>query len=71
MAKEATLKMEGQVVEVLPNATFRVTLDAGSTILGLISGKMRQNDIRVLLGDKVEIELSPYDLTKGRIIRRR
>jgi translation initiation factor IF-1 len=71
MAKEATLKMEGQVVEVLPNATFRVTLDAGNTILGLISGKMRQNDIRVLLGDKVEIELSPYDLTKGRIIRRR
>lgn len=71
MAKEATLKMEGQVIEVLPNATFRVSLEAGNTILGLISGKMRQNDIRVLLGDKVEIELSPYDLTKGRIIRRR
>lgn len=71
MAKEETLKMDGQVVEVLPNATFRVTLEAGNTILGLISGKMRQHDIRVLLGDRVEVEISPYDLSKGRIIRRR
>lgn len=70
MTKEATLKMEGQVIEVLPNATFRVTLESGNIILGLISGKMRKNDIRVLLGDKVHMELSPYDLTKGRIIRR-
>ena len=71
MAKEETLKVEGQVIEVLPNATFRVSLEAGNTILGLISGKMRKNDIRVLLGDRVEIELSPYDLSKGRIVRRR
>ena len=71
MAKEETLKVEGQVIEVLPNATFRMSLEAENTILGLISGKMRKNDIRVLLGDRVEIELSPYDLSKGRIVRRR
>lgn len=71
MAKEETLKVDGQVIEVLPNATFKVALEAGNTVLGLISGKMRQHDIRVLLGDTVEIELSPYDVTKGRIIRRR
>lgn len=71
MAKEETIKVEGQVIDVLPNATFRVSLEAGNNILGHISGKMRQNDIKILLGDKVEVELSPYDLTKGRIVRRR
>ena len=72
MPKEEMMKVEGQVVDVLPNATFRVALvEMGATILGQISGKMRQNDIRVLLGDMVEMELSPYDLTKGRIVRRR
>ena len=55
----------------LPNATFKVKLESGSNVLGHISGRMRQNDIRILLGDMVEIEMSPYDLTKGRIVRRR
>jgi translation initiation factor IF-1 len=71
MAKEEGIKMDGTVVEVLPNATFRVTLSAGQTVLGYISGKMRQHDIKVLLGDNVEIEFSPYDLNRGRITRRR
>jgi len=70
MAKEAAIKVEGEVVDVLPNATFRIQLD-NSQILGHISGKMRQNDIKILLGDEVEVELSPYDLTKGRIVRRK
>jgi len=60
------------VLEVLPNATFRVKLnDADSVVLGVISGKMRQHNIKVMLGDRVEIEFSPYDLTRGRITRRR
>lgn len=64
--------MEGQIVEILPNATFRVKLDENETpVLGVISGKMRQHNIKVLLGDRVEIELSVYDLTRGRITRRR
>lgn len=71
MAKEDTIKVEGEVVDVLPNATFRVNLESGSLILGYISGKMRQNDIKILLGDTVEVEMSPYDLSKGRIVRRR
>jgi translation initiation factor IF-1 len=71
MAKEEGIKMDGTVVEVLPNATFRITLSAGQTVLGYISGKMRQHDIKVLLGDNVEIEFSPYDLNRGRITRRR
>lgn len=70
MAKEETIKVEGEVVDVLPNATFKVKVGQG-TILGYISGKMRQNDIKILLGDTVEVDLSPYDLTKGRIVRRR
>jgi len=70
MAKEGGIKLEGEVVDVLPNATFKVKLNTGTTILGYISGKMRQNEIRILDGDKVEVEVSPYDLTKGRIIRR-
>ena len=71
MAKEEGLKMDGKVIDVLPNAMFRVTLDAGQTVIGYISGRMRQNDIKILLGDTVEIEFSPYDLSKGRITRRR
>lgn len=71
MAKEDVLKIDGQVIEVLPNAMFRVKIETGSLILGHISGKMRQHDIKILLGDSVELEVSPYDLTKGRIVRRK
>lgn len=71
MAKEEGIRVEGEVVDVLPNATFRVTLSTGNKILGYISGKMRQHDIKILLGDKVEVEMSPYDLSKGRIVRRK
>lgn len=71
MAKEETIKFEGEVTDVLPNATFKVKLETGNQVLGYISGKMRQNDIKILLGDTVEIEMSPYDLSKGRITRRR
>lgn len=71
MAKEDVIKLEGQVIDVLPNAMFRVKLETGNKVLGHISGRMRQNDIKILLGDKVEIEMSPYDLTRGRIVRRK
>ena len=71
MAKEEGLKMDGKVIDVLPNAMFRVEMGAGQTVIGYISGRMRQHDIKILLGDTVEIEFSPYDLTKGRITRRR
>lgn len=71
MAKEDVIKLEGEVIDVLPNARFKIKLDAGNTVLGHISGRMRQNDIKILLGDTVEIEMSPYDLSKGRIVRRR
>ena len=70
MAKEDMISLEGKVEEVLPNAMFRVKLDQGATILGHISGKMRQNKIQILLGDNVRVEMSPYDLTKGRIVYR-
>lgn len=70
MAKEETIRVMGEVVEVLPNTMFRVKLEGGQIVLGLISGKMRKFDIRILLGDKIEMEFSPYDLTKGRIVRR-
>lgn len=70
MAKQEGVKVDGEVVDVLPNATFKVKLNTGTVILGYISGKMRQNEIRILDGDRVELELSPYDLTKGRITRR-
>ena len=62
--------MEGEIIETLPNATFRVKLENGFIILGHVSGKMRQNFIRILTGDKVTVEVSPYDLTKGRIVFR-
>lgn len=71
MAKEGTIKIEGEVVDVLPNATFRVKLETGTVVLSYVSGKMRQHEIRILLGDKVDVEMSPYDLTKGRITRRK
>ncbi len=71
MAKEEGLKMDGKVIEVLPNTMFRVTLDNGATVMGYLSGKMRQHTIKILLGDTVEVEFSPYDLSKGRITRRR
>lgn len=71
MAKEEGLKMDGVVTEVLPNAMFRVKMPGENIVMGYISGKMRQHDIKILLGDIVEIEFSPYDLSKGRITRRR
>ena len=72
MAKEDIISMEGRVEEVLPATMFRVKLDNINTlVLGHLSGRMRKNNIKVLLGDRVEMEFSPYDLTKGRIVRRR
>jgi translation initiation factor IF-1 len=70
MAKTDVIEAEGTVTECLRDAKFRVELDNGSTILAHISGKMRKNFIRILLGDRVIVELSPYDLLKGRIIYR-
>ena len=67
MAKEDVLEMEGTVIEALPNAMFQIELSNGHQILGHISGKLRMNFIRILPGDKVKVELSPYDLTRGRI----
>ncbi|MBL8031011.1 MAG: translation initiation factor IF-1 [Candidatus Doudnabacteria bacterium] len=64
------IELEGKIVESLPNALFRVQLEAGQTVLGHLAGKMRVNMIRVLPGDRVIIEMTPYDLNKGRIIRR-
>ena len=70
MAKQASIQLDGTVVESLGNAMFRVELENGHVVLAHISGKLRQNFIRILPGDKVTLELSPYDLTKGRIIWR-
>ncbi|MDK2847620.1 MAG: translation initiation factor [Desulfuromonadales bacterium] len=70
MAKEEAIEVEGKVIEPLPNAMFRVKLDNGHTILAHISGKMRKFYIRILPGDRVTVELSPYDLTRGRITYR-
>ena len=70
MAKEETLQMEGEVLERLPNATFKVRLENGHEVLGIISGKMRMNYIRISPGDKVIVEMTPYDLSKGRIVFR-
>ncbi|SMF07576.1 translation initiation factor IF-1 [Desulfovibrio gilichinskyi] len=67
MAKEEAIEVEGVVQEALPNAMFRVELENGHIILGHISGKLRKFYIRILPGDKVKVELSPYDLTRGRI----
>lgn len=70
MAKEELMQFEGKVIEVLPNTMFKVELENGHVILAHTSGKMRKNRIRVLLGDKVTVEMTPYDLTKGRITHR-
>jgi translation initiation factor IF-1 len=70
MAKEDVIVMTGNVTELLPNAMFRVVLDNDHEILAHTSGKMRKNRIRVLAGDKVTVEMTPYDLTKGRIVFR-
>jgi translation initiation factor IF-1 len=70
MAKEELIETEGKVVEALPNAMFRVELENGHIVLAHVSGKMRMNFIRILPGDKVKLELSPYDLSRGRITYR-
>lgn len=70
MAKEESIVVEGKVIEPLPNAMFRVELENGHRVLAHISGKMRMHFIKILPGDKVTVELSPYDLTRGRITYR-
>jgi translation initiation factor IF-1 len=70
MSKEDQIEMLGTVVESLPNTLFRVELENGHVVMAHISGRMRKNYIRILTGDKVKVELTPYDLTKGRIIFR-
>lgn len=70
MAKEELIEFDGVVLELLPNAMFRVKLDNDHEILAHTSGRMRKNRIRVLVGDKVTVEMTPYDLTKGRVILR-
>jgi translation initiation factor IF-1 len=70
MAKEEAIEVEGKVIEPLPNAMFRVELENGHRVLAHISGKMRMHFIKILPGDRVTVELSPYDLTRGRIIYR-
>ena len=70
MAKEDRIEMQGEVLENLPNATFRVKLENGHVVLGYISGKMRMLYIRILPGDKVTVEMTPYDLSRARIIFR-
>jgi translation initiation factor IF-1 len=72
MAKEETINMEGVVEEIMPAAMFRVKLDQiENVVIGYLSGRMRTNNIKVLLGDRVEMEFSPYDLSRGRITRRK
>jgi translation initiation factor IF-1 len=72
VAKEETISMEGVVEEIMPAAMFRIKLDINnSVVLGYLSGRMRTNNIKVLLGDRVEMEFSPYDLSRGRITRRK
>ena len=70
MAKEEQIRMSGKIDEVLPNAMFRVKLENEHTITATLGGKLRQNNIRILLGDSVEVEMSPYDLNKGRVVYR-
>lgn len=67
MSKEDHIEMEGKVIETLPNTTFRVELDNGHVVMAHISGKMRKHYIRILTGDRVKVEMTPYDLSKGRI----
>ena len=70
MRKEDFIKMRGKILELLPNATFKVELENGHQIIAYTSGKMRKNRIRVLAGDEVTVEITPYDLTKGRVSHR-
>ena len=70
MAKEELIEFEGRVVEILPDARYRVQLDSGHTIVAYTAGKMKKNRIKTLAGDRVTVEMSPYDLEKGRIIFR-
>ena len=70
MAKEDTIKLEGTVDELLPNMTFKVLLENGMEVFAHLSGKMRMRNIRVLVGDRVSVEMSPYDLSKARIVYR-
>ena len=70
MAREDHIEMEGVIVDTLPNTMFRVELENGHIVTAHISGKMRKNYIRILTGDKVKVELTPYDLSKGRIVYR-
>ena len=70
MSKEALIKIDGTILDTLPNATFKVELENGHKVLAHISGKMRMHFIKILPGDKVTVELSPYDLSRGRIIYR-
>ena len=71
LAKESMFKLEGEVVDVLPNATFKVKLENGIEVLSYVSGKMRQHEFRILTGDRVDVEMTPYDLSRGRIVRRK
>jgi len=70
MAKEEAIQMDGIIIDTLPNTTFKVELENGHTVIAHISGRMRKNYIRILTGDKVTVELTPYDLSKGRIVYR-
>ena len=70
MAKEEAIRMSGVIYEILPNTMFRVTLTNNHKIIATLSGKMRQHNIQILLGDKVDIEMSPYDMSRGRIVYR-
>lgn len=70
MAKKDTIEMNGTVEELLPSAAFKITLENGHEITGHLAGRMRMNKIRILVGDKVKVEMSPYDLSKGRITYR-
>jgi len=70
MAKEEAIKMAGKIEEVLPNAMFRVKLENEHTIIATLGGKLRQHNIRILLGDRVDVEMSPYDINRGRVVYR-
>jgi translation initiation factor IF-1 len=70
MSKEDLIRLEGTVEDVLPNAMFRIRINESHVITATISGRLRQNNIRILLGDRVEVEMSPYDLTRGRVVYR-
>lgn len=70
MAREELIEFDGEVLELLPGATFRVKLDNGHLVIAHTSGRMRKNRIRILVGDKIKVEMTPYDLSQGRVIHR-